>query len=199
MRETAWQSQSGHTLAARPGRRGWWRSALVVLATLAIIASAAIAAGEIFARPALHQAVDTHVRSALHQAVSQIPTPNAAQFKPGQTFHFQITAADVNNRVQSELSGTSEISNAQVRFLNGQIIVTVTAQGQQGTVTTQLATVNGRLQAQNTQVSCPLCLVESDAEMQANLNDALNSIPPEYYVTQFSVGQDAIDVTVQAR
>lgn len=192
------QRGSGSDMPRRRGR-AWWKALLAALAVVAVILAVAAAAGEIFARPAIHQAVDSHVRDALHQAVSQIPTPDASRLPPGKTLHYQITAADVNSRVRSELGSTSGIANAQVQFVNGQIVVTITAQGQQGTVTTDLAAVNGHLQARNTQVSCPLCVVESNAEMQATLDDALNAIPPQYYVTQFSVEQDAIDVTVQVR
>ena len=195
--QSARPTMSGTNTSSR--RRGWWKGALAALAVVALIVAAAAAAGEIFARPALHQAVDSHVRSALHQAVSQIPTPNTSQLASGATLHYQITAAEVNARVRSELGSTSGISDAQVQFVHGQIVVTITAQGQQGTVTTDLAAVNGRLRAQNTQVSCPLCLVESNADMQASLNDALNSLPQQYYVTQFTVNADAIDLTVRTR
>lgn len=172
---------------------------LAALGVIVLILAMAAAAGAIFARPQLHQAVDSKVRGALHQAVSQIPTPDTTQLAPGQTIHYQITAAEVNDRVQSELGGNSGISNAQVQFINGQLVATVTAQGQQGTVTTDLAIESGRLRAQNTQVSCPLCLVESNDDMQASLNDSLNSIPSQYYVTQFTVNPDTIDLTVQVR
>lgn len=178
-------------------RRSGPRRLLSLVLTLAVVAGILLGAWVVAIRPAIHGAVDSRVRSALDSGVSQVPdVPFLAALGP---INVHLQAADVNNALARDLPPDSPVSDAHVQFANGQVVVTFSAAGQQSQVTTRLTKVDGHLKAADTHVSCPFCLVESDAEMQSAFNDALSQLPSNYKVTKLSVGQDEITLTVTGR
>lgn len=188
---------AGGVAAASRRRASGLRRLLSLVLTLAVMAGLLLGAWVVAIRPAIHGVVDGRVRSALDSGVSQIPNvPLLAEIGP---VNVHLRAADVNDLLARELPADSPVSDPQVQFANGQVVVTFSAAGQQSQVTTRLIEVDGRLQATDTHVSCPLCLVESDAEMQSAVNDALSQLPSSYNVTRLSVSQDEINLTVAGR
>lgn len=194
----AWPRGTAGEVAEPPRRpRSGPRRLLSAVMILAVVAGVLLGAWVVAIRPAIHGAVDGRIRSVLNSGVDQVPNvPFLALVGP---VNVHLSASDVNDMLARELPADSPVSDPHVRFANGQVVVTFTAAGQQGQVTTRLVDVDGRLKAENTQVSCPLCVVESDTEMQSAINDSLSQLPSSYNVTQFSVGQDEINLTVAGR
>lgn len=179
-----------------PAKRNPRRALLTVFVVLCVLLAAIFGAWALVVRPAIHNTVDSQLRSALDGAIEQA-TPANATIPPGYRLTITIPASLLNADIQNEL-GNVPVQNVQVHFRgNGYVLAGYTFLGRNGTIVTQLVPLaNGRVQAENTTITGLLKLVENDDEMTAAFNEALGRLPPQYHVTQIAAANDTLAIIV---
>lgn len=166
-------------------RRRWPWYFLVFLLIFGLVA----AGGWIFLlRPAVHQSVDGEVQQGLQRAVGQIPF-DAARSAPSR-YVLPIPEDQMNSYLNQNSSALAPITSMQVSLQPGVMIVTFQAYGFGSTVRLGLAVQNGKLIAQNVQVSGLLWWVENAQELTPRLNDALAQVSTNLGHTLASVAID---------
>lgn len=172
-----------------PGRRRRGarrlRSLLVTLA-LPLVVLAGI--WGLILRPALHAMADQELRRQLVNVVAIVP-----QLPPGK---YAFTARNVAEGLAEKNWTRVPVRDIQVRFAGGRETVMYQTWIVPGSISTELAAVDGRLVARNTQVQGLLGWVESGDELQQTLNDALAGLPPGMRVVAVSARSDTLTVTV---
>lgn len=174
----------------KPGR--WWRVALALLLTLAVLAAIAAAAWGLIIRPAIHTQVDNAIGGALNSAIASLPSvPEQALLAVGSKV--TISQDETNALLQRELPQNTGLVGASVAYQPGVIEMTYSAYGQSGTIDTSLQVQGSQVVATNTQVNGVLGWVESGSELQTTLNQALgqlqNKTPHGFQSVQVSNGQ----------
>lgn len=87
-----------------------------------------------------------------------------------------VTEEKLNRRIAERIAGRRPIDGMTVRFVPGQLQVTLTVLGQDTLATSELALVDGRVVARNPQLSGALSLVIAINELVRPVEDELNSI-----------------------
>ncbi|HLJ81058.1 MAG TPA: hypothetical protein VKT52_06195 [Ktedonobacterales bacterium] len=188
---------AGRRSGASPAaKKNPWRVPIIVLVVLCVLLAAGLGAWALVLRPAIHSSVDSQLRSALDTAIEEA-APASATISSGEVFTIKIPASALNADIENELDNIP-VKNVQVQFrANGFIRATYSFLGRDGGITTQLVPLaNGRVEAQNTNVTGLLKLVESADEMTATFNEALGRLPPQYRVTQITAANDTLTISV---
>jgi hypothetical protein len=159
----------------------------VLLALLALGIVGALAWASMI-RPALHQRVDSLLRANLDTAAAAV-----VAVPPGT---YSVTADSFNAYLAEHPMANSPLTDPQVRFADGRVIVTFGLLGERGSVSTVFQVVNGRLFASSTIVEGWLSMVESGDEMQAALNEALSYLPASEHVRGAQANNDLLVITV---
>jgi hypothetical protein len=182
--------------ASPTARKNPWRVPIIVLVTLCVLLAATLGAWALLLRPAIHNSVDSQLRSALDTAIEEA-TPASQTIPAGTVITIRIPASALNADIANEL-GNIPVKNVQVQFrADGFVHANYSFLGRDGGITTQLVPLaNGRVEAQNTNVTGLLKLVESTDEMTATFNEALGRLPPQYHVTQITAANDTLTISV---
>jgi hypothetical protein len=187
----AWPGTVAAPVATATKPAGKAKRALIITgAVLAALIIGLIAAWTLIVQPALHNTADSQIRSALSSVVSSVP----GNIAPGT---YYVTQGEVNQQLQQLLPSDSPIKNLQAQFVNGNIVISYSFLGSAGTVTTTPYLVNQRVQVQNTRVDGLLSSVESGNQLESAFNSALNGVPGQGRVTDFSVEPDRLVLTVE--
>ena len=177
------------------GRTG--RRLLVAALLLVVLACGGLGAWSVVARPVLHERVDGALSAALDTAADNLSASLSA-LPPGVGGTAEIPAAEVNDLLAQHLPANVPVRDVVLRFANGGVRVHYSLLGRDGAVATQLSIVDGRLVAQDTAVFGPLRLVETGAELQHTLAEALARLPRSITISRLRVSDDALFLTVQA-
>jgi hypothetical protein len=169
----------------RDARARLARNVLLALLVLTIVGALAWAS---VIRPALHQRVDSLLRTILDTDAATV-----VAVQPGT---YAITAASLNAYLAEHPIANSPLTDPQVHFTDGKAIVTFHLLGGQGSVSTVLYAVNGRFFATSTVVDGWLSLVESGDELQAAINEALSYLPASEHVQSSQAENDLLVVTL---
>src|SRR5262249_43401352 len=135
-----------------------------------------LGAWSVVARPVLHERVDGALSAALDTAADNLSASLSA-LPPGGGGTAEIPAAEGNDLLAQHLPANVPVRDVVLRFANGGVRVHYSLLGRDGAVATQLSIVDGRLVAQDTAVFGPLRLVETGAELQHTLAEALARLP----------------------
>ncbi|HEX9413510.1 MAG TPA: hypothetical protein VF916_08395 [Ktedonobacterales bacterium] len=170
------QAASGWSApAAQPRARRGMGCLWAFLLTLVLLSCAVVGGWAAVVRPAIHAQVDRAIGTALDTAVANVPAvPAEALQLVGPTF--VVTEADTNAALQHDLPATGKPDELAVSYLPGAVEVRYLARGWRGTIQTTLLVRSGQLVATNTRVSGILAWVETGAELQSTVNQALTQL-----------------------
>jgi len=87
-----------------------------------------------------------------------------------------VTEVKLNSKIAARAAGLGPIDRIVVRFVPGQVQVTLTVLGQDTVGTSQLTIKDGKVAAENPQISGALSLVISVADLVRPIEEELNSI-----------------------
>lgn len=155
------------TRRAKRRRRWPWYFLLFLLIFGVVAAGGWI----LFLRPAVHQSVDGEIQQGLQRAVGQIPF-DAARAAPSG-YILPIPEDQMNTYLSQNSAALAPITSMQISLQPGVMVVTFQAYGFGSTVSLGLAVQDGKLIAQNVQVSGLLSWVETPQELTPRLNEAL--------------------------
>ncbi len=141
-----------------------------------------------FLRPAIHQSVDGEIQQGLQQAVDQIPF-DAARAAPSG-YPLPIPEDQMNSYLSNNSAALAPITSMKISLQQGVMVVTFQAYGFESTVRLGLAVQDGKLIAQNVQVSGLLWWVENAQELTPRLNNALSQVST-------NLGHDLASVTIE--
>jgi hypothetical protein len=164
----------------------------VVLALLLVLLACASGAWAVAVRPALHQQVDSAIRSQLDSLVVGF---NAQHFVP--TVSVPLTAQQATDSVAQDVTSSTPLRNVQIHFTGGQAVIDYSVYGTDGAVATTLVTSNGRLLASQTRVDGLVSLIESADELQAALNSELGKLRTDVKITGVSLDNDVMTLSVK--
>ncbi len=175
---TGWTAPAGEAPATfahlpikkRPRRRWPWYFLLL----LVILGLSASASWIFVLRPQVHQSVDGEIRQGLQQAVDQIPL-DVARRAPAN-FPFPVTEEQINAYIDAHSAALAPITSMHVSLQPGVMVVDFQAYGFGSTVRLGLNVQDGKLIANNVQVSGLLWWVESADELTPRLNEALSQV-----------------------
>ena len=158
------------TRRAKRRRRWPWYFLLFLLIFGVVAAGGWI----LFLRPAVHQSVDGEIQQGLQRAVGQSPF-DAARAAPSG-YMLPIPEDQMNTYLSQNSEALAPITSMQVSLQPGVMVVTFQAYGFGSTVSLGLAVQDGKLIAQNVQVSGLLSWVETPQELTPRLNEALAQV-----------------------
>jgi hypothetical protein len=155
---------------------------LILGVVVLILACVCAGAWGVVIRPALHNQVDSAMRTQMNNLADQasralvdaIPTIQSK----GGSFVGSVAASTLNEQIAASASSQNPVSNTRVSFANGQLKITFDSNNQQNSITTTLGTASGHLVARGTTVTGLIALIESGPELESAINDALSRLPP---------------------
>lgn len=192
------------SLAAGQSARGCLGRGAVVVGILALVVLFGCAAlWGVVLRPALHASVDSQIRSQLQTAVDQANSqmPAVAQVLdtlPNKKGQNQVTAAALNQSIAATIPAQSPVQHMHVSFPTGQVMITFTTFGSDGSISTHLTSQNKRPFASGTTVTGLLTLVESADDIENDMNSAFANLQPTVAVTGIDLGGDVMTITLQS-
>jgi len=135
-------------------------------------------------RPALHNQVDSGMRTQMNALADQASLKLVQDGIPliqahGGSFVGQVDAPTLNQQIAANASAQSPVTNTHVSFSDGQLKITFDSNNQQNSISTSLTTDSaGHLVARGTTVTGLIALIESGPELESAINDALHRLPP---------------------
>jgi hypothetical protein len=157
---------------------------LLVLGVIALLLACVCAgAWGLVIRPAVHNQVDSSIRTQMNALADQAGDKLIEEGIPliranGGSYAGSVPAGTLNDAIKANAPAQSPVSNTQVSFSEGQVRITFDSNNQQNSVSTSLATASGHLVARNTTVTGLIALFESGPELESAINDALSRLPP---------------------
>jgi hypothetical protein len=186
----------------RPGANPAARILLIVLAVVVVLVAACTGAWGLIVRPALHQSVDTALRTQLDGFVdSYNALPQLSQLRGSSrsvSLSVTVQATDVTASIQQQAAQQSAIKNPQVTFANGRATLSFQAYGTDEAISTALSATNGKLLVAATRVDGPLAIVETGSELEATLNEALGRMRTDISFTQLTLHGGVMTVSLKS-
>lgn len=195
---------AGGTLGVSPTTQGCLGRGALVLGVLALVVLFGCAAiWGLAVRPALHAAVDQQIRSQLQTAVdqtnAQMPAlADALDTLPGKKGQNTITAAAFNQSIQATVPASGPVQKVHVSFPAGQVAVTFSTFGVDGSLTTHLTSEANKPHASGTTITGLLTYVETADDIENAMNSAFAGLQPTVAVTGIDLGGDVMTITVQS-
>ena len=157
---------------------------LILGVVVLILACVCAGAWGLVIRPALHNQVDSAMRTQMNALADQASLKLVQDGIPliqahGGSFVGQVDAPTLNQQIAANASAQSPVTNTHVSFSDGQLKITFNSNNQQNSIATSLTTDSaGHLIARGTTVTGLIALIESGPELESAINDALHRLPP---------------------